>query len=255
MGNAKGLVGFIGEIRAGKDTAERLLMGWIGKEMPGATLKKHRFSQILEDTLELFTAPTVNSLNEEAVARQALLRWGLPKTYADVRAVLDIMDGFRSCQGGRTRDPHARENMQFLSMDMDARVRRGALSFAMGERIKGDPSDIVVLNGLRWDSDVEMFFSVPNRVPILIGITASEETRYRRALLRTDEKTDEVGITLEEFRRLSAKPTETNIPRLLSAHSTLIFRNEGVGEETQKNLSVAMYGAAVFVKERLELQT
>lgn len=251
MGKTKALIGFIGEMLAGKDTAERMLMAWLAKEMPGTTVKKHRFSKILEDTLDFFgTVHLTGCSNDEFVAKTVLRIWGLSENGESVRAVKDIRNDFLNCLGGRTRDPKTRKNQIFLSMAMDSRVSAGALSRAMGKRVEGDQSDIVVLNGLRWDSDIEMFFSVPNRVPILIGLTASEETRYKRTFIR-EEKTDEKNMTIEEFRRLSAKPTEVNVSRLLAAHSTLIFRNEGVDEKTQKNLDVAMRGVAKFIKARL----
>lgn len=248
MSERKVLVGFIGEICAGKDTAEALLVKRLPEEMPGITIARHGFSPILVDTLKAFVAVPLGLENtDKFISRGTLLEWGIPLTRENIRTVHEIRSGFLNRQGGRTPDPSARENQIALSVDMNTRIGPGTLSRAAGKRIGEDAGEVATIVGLRWETDVEMLFSAPGgRLPILIGLTASEENRLARARARK-QKAGEENLTLEGLRAFSKKPTEIHVARLLQEKSTLVIGNDG----SQDDLAIAMHGVAKFIKAKL----
>lgn len=247
MGNAKALIGFIGEICAGKDTAEDLLAKQLPEEIPGITVCRHGFSPILVDTLEWFSYPPIGIHTNEAALIYILTEWGIPLTDENLETVHEIRSIFLNCRNGRTPDSSARENQIALSVDMNTRIGPGTLSRAAGKRIGRDEGDVATIVGLRWETDVEMLFSAPGgRWPILIGVTASEESRLTRARARK-KKAGEGNLTLEGLREFSKKLTEIHVARLLAERSTLIVQNDGSLDE----LTLAMRGVAKFIKAKL----
>jgi len=68
-----------------------------------------------------------------------------------------------------------RSNLQNLAIIMDAQYGKGTLSRAVEARIRRIKADIVVLEGVRWQSDVQMLRSFERNV--LVYVTADARVR------------------------------------------------------------------------------
>lgn len=89
-----------------------------------------------------------------------------------------------------------RENLQKLAVIMNNSYGDGILSKAVFMRASEDKSDIIILDGIRWKSDVEMLKLFPRNM--LIHITADPGRRFERMKARK-EKLRESEKTFEQF--------------------------------------------------------
>lgn len=104
-----------------------------------------------------------------------------------------------------------RENLQKLAIVMDENFGKGTLTNAIYERIKNDKKNIVIYDGIRWQTDVEMIRSFHKN--ILIYITANPKVRYER-LKERKEKIGEENLTFEQFMKEEKAYTEIFISRI-----------------------------------------
>ena len=104
--------------------------------------------------------------------------------------------------------PLTRHNLQYLAIIMDQEFGKGTLTNALRNRIINENADIVLIEGVRWLSDVPLIRSFKKN--FLIYITSSQEVRYKRVKNR-GEKVDEKNLTLERFIIEDKEPTETHI--------------------------------------------
>lgn len=128
--------------------------------------------------------------------------------------------------------PLTRSNLQQLAIIMNGKYGDTALSHAVEKRIKEFGADTVIYEGIRWPSDVEMIKRFPKS--ILVYITASPETRYKRTLERK-EKVGEGSATFEQFMQEEKVATETSIPGIAAQASVKII-NEGSKEDLEKKV-------------------
>lgn len=123
--------------------------------------------------------------------------------------------------------PITRHNLQLLAQVMDNGFGQGTLSHAISEQIIGSEADIIILDGIRWQTDLDLLNSFPN--PLLVYITADLEKRYNRLLLR-GEKSEEHLSTLEQFKREEMAKNELLIPKF-GKRANVKIENNGILED------------------------
>lgn len=128
--------------------------------------------------------------------------------------------------------PKTRANLQDLAIIMKNQFGDGTLSHAMKVRIENDNSDIVIIDGIRWMSDVELLKSFPKN--ILVYITADLKVRFERLSQRA-EKSDEKTITFEQFMKEEQKENELLIPKIGKAADWKILNNSTI-EDFEKEV-------------------
>lgn len=121
--------------------------------------------------------------------------------------------------------PQTRSNLQKLAITMDQGFGLGTLTHAMYYRVSQENADIVVIDGIRWHTDVEMLRKLPRN--ILIYITADIETRYQRLKTRS-EKIAEQGLSFEQFMKEEKAKTELEISQLGTTADITIQNNSSV---------------------------
>ena len=101
------------------------------------------------------------------------------------------------------------------------------LANALNKRIKNDNSEIEILTGVRFDSELQNIRSYPHNA--LIYIDAPIETRY---LWQTQRKirSDDSTMSYEEFVKIEKRETEIHIQEL-GAQADYTIINEGSLDE------------------------
>jgi dephospho-CoA kinase len=120
-----------------------------------------------------------------------------------------------------------RSNLQKLAIAMDKEFGQGTLTHAVARRINETFADIVVFDGVRWESDVDMIRSYNKN--LLVYITADVKKRYERARNRK-EKIGEAFASLDNFIKSETVSTESNIP-LVGAKADVKIENNGTTDE------------------------
>lgn len=100
--------------------------------------------------------------------------------------------------------PDTRENLQNLGVVLRGAFGDGVLATALGEDIKKDEAEVIVVDGIRYENEVRMLRGFENNV--LIFVTAPVEVRYKRATGRGTR--GEKGLSLKEFKKLDNRETE-----------------------------------------------
>ena len=121
--------------------------------------------------------------------------------------------------------PITRHNLQYLAIIMDREYGIGTLTNAIKERIKNQKADIVILEGIRWESDVDLLRSFEKSY--LVYITADQEKRFERVKKRS-EKIGENNLTIERFKTEDKEPTETHISKIGTGADLKIENNTTV---------------------------
>jgi dephospho-CoA kinase len=107
--------------------------------------------------------------------------------------------------------PLNRNNLQYMAIIMNQQFGAGTLTEAMRNRMKTIKADVIIIDGLRWETDIELLRSFPNNK--LIYVTADEQTRYERIKARK-EKIGEGSVTFDKFREEELMKNEILIPSL-----------------------------------------
>lgn len=117
-----------------------------------------------------------------------------------------------------------RGNLQKLAVVMNNSYGYGILSQAVFLKASQDESDIVIIDGIRWKSDVEMLKRFPSN--LLIYITAGPKIRFERMRSR-NEKIGENKKTFRQFLKEEKAPNEILIPRIGASDAEFQFKNIG----------------------------
>lgn len=175
-----------------------MIIGLVGQKGGG----KGTFTDLLKKA-----APnkTISRIKSSDILLETLHTWGIPAT---------------------------RRNFQILASTMVADYGEGILTKAVHKRIAHDPSDIVIFDGVRWDSDVKMVREFPQS--LIVYVTASPKIRYERTKTRK-EKADEGDVTFEQFLEEEQMPTEIDIPRI-GAKADFKIINDGTLEDFEKQV-------------------
>jgi len=104
--------------------------------------------------------------------------------------------------------PVTRHNLQYLAIIMDKEFGVGTLTNALRQAVIKEKADIVIIEGVRWLSDVPLIRSFEKNY--LVYITSDQNIRYERVKKR-GEKVDEKSLTIDRFRLEDKEPTETHI--------------------------------------------
>lgn len=124
-----------------------------------------------------------------------------------------------------------RSNLQNMAIIMDRQFGHGSLTRATEMRIEKQKADIVIVEGVRWKTDVSMLRSFKNFT--LVYITAKPKIRFER-IRRRAEKSDEAKKTYKQFLREEAAATEVDIPEIGSKADLRIENNGTLDEFRQK---------------------
>lgn len=141
-----------------------IVLGLVGEKGSG----KETFCVFLE---EIAKGKKIFHIRFSDILKQSLMLWDLPIT---------------------------RHNLQLLAQVMDNGFGQGSLSHAISEQIRGSEADFIILDGIRWQTDLDLLNSFSNHQ--LVYITADLEKRYSRLLLR-GEKSEEQISTLAQFKK------------------------------------------------------
>lgn len=118
--------------------------------------------------------------------------------------------------------PITRHNLQLLAQVMDQGFGQGTLTHAISEQIKGSEADIIILDGIRWQTDLDLLNSFSN--PLLIYISADLQKRYNRLLLR-GEKSEEQISTIAQFKKEETAKNELLISKFGKKADVKIINN------------------------------
>lgn len=125
----------------------------------------------------------------------------------------------------------SRSNLQNLAIIMDNEYGKGTLTHATEKRIKEDGSDLIVLEGIRWHTDVPMLKKFENSY--LVYVTADPNVRFDR-LKQRGEKAGEADLTFERFGKEEQAATETQIPQIGKKADFKIENNGTLDEFREK---------------------
>ncbi|MBI4067862.1 hypothetical protein HY413_00440 [Candidatus Kaiserbacteria bacterium] len=127
-----------------------------------------------------------------------------------------------------------RANLQKMAVVMDDGFGAGTLSNAIYERVAQLKADIVIIDGVRWETDVALIRRFPKN--LLVYITASARVRYDRTIAR-GEKSGESTTSFDQFMREEQATNELLIPKF-GAAADHIIKNEGTIAEYKKAVTV-----------------
>ncbi len=172
---------------------EKLVIGIVGEKGGG----KETVGNIL---IELLSPKRVIRVRSSDILRETLIQWDIPLT---------------------------RHNQQHVAIVMNEGFGLGTLSKAVRKRIDVLDADIVLFDGIRWESDAELLHAFTHHK--LIYVTADAKTRYERSV-RRNEKADESSVTFQQFMQEELARTETNIPTIGKTADYTIINEQGPGE-------------------------
>lgn len=138
--------------------------------------------------------------------------------------------------------PNTRENLQHLAVIMDNAYGIGTLSHALSKQIRETKADIVIMDGVRWKSDVKLIRSFPDN--ILVYITADLDIRYHRLKLRKEKKDE--AKTYEQFMKEEKAQNELLIPQI-GSKADFRIENNGSLEDFKKEVE-KFYGELAAIR-------
>ncbi len=174
------------------------VLGLVGEKGSG----KETFSKFFEAA---FPEKHVYHIRFSDILKQTLMLWDIPIT---------------------------RENLQLLARIMDQGFGEGTLTHAISSEIVGSEADIIILDGIRWQTDMDLLNSFPNHS--LIYITADLEKRYNRLLLR-GEKSEEHQSSMEQFVKEEEAENEILIPKF-GKNADVKLENNGTLEDFKEKV-------------------
>jgi dephospho-CoA kinase len=134
---------------------------------------------------------------------------------------------------GQTLDEYGveknRDNLQQLALFIQQR-HTGGLSYRMKQHIGQSLSQIVIVDGIRWQEDMEMVRSFQNS--FVIFLTAPVEMRFHRLKAR-GQKPGESTMSFDDFTKAESVATETEIENL-GKLADIEVSNEGSIEDLNK---------------------
>jgi dephospho-CoA kinase len=148
----------------------------------------------------------------------SLLKEKLPDHHIEALRFSDILHDTLVLWGGVSS---TRENLQKLAVMMN-QMGNGTLSRAMRARVLKSLADIVVLDGVRWESDLAMLRSFPKNM--LVYVYTSPRIRFERLKAR-NEKVGEDTMSWEQFDREENALNEASIPEIGKGADVTVINN------------------------------
>lgn len=124
-----------------------------------------------------------------------------------------------------------RENLQKIARVMDDGFGEGTLTNAGKHQIDLMDADVIIIDGIRWESDHTLIRSFPRN--ILIYITADPAVRFERIRAR-GEKAGEDTLTWEQFLEVSQARNEVSIPTIGARADKQIENNSTLEDITSQ---------------------
>ena len=171
----------------------KLVIGLVGEKGSG----KETFGNLLQG---LLPDKMIVRIRSSDILAETLALWDLPKT---------------------------RANLQNLAIIMDKQFGDGSVSHAVNLRINQTQADIVLFDGVRWATDVEVIRSFPKHK--LVYITAPLKLRFDRLKLRK-EKTYEETTSFAQFLKEEEAKNELDIPKIGSKADFKILNDGSLDE-------------------------
>lgn len=207
-------IGIVGKPRAGKGTLAAAIA--VLSREHGYTVSQPRFSEPLMDHLKaIHTRETpLNTLKWLSYEFPVN-----PFNYQIQERFKRLLARLKRKEGDENRvDPLYRPNLQALAQFLE-RCHKGALAEAVRKRAVADPADIVILDGVRWRSDLTMLRALPDpKLPnnLLVYIKAPFRLRLKwaREANEANRKAGDATIAEGEFRRQDNRKNEWFISEL-----------------------------------------
>lgn len=134
------------------------------------------------------------------------------------RILMDILD--------RLYLPHERTHLQKLGKILRAELGQDVIVNAFKKDLEKDKSDLLIVDGIRYENEVEMLKGLENG--FLVFIKAPPEVRYERCVTRGEK--GEANITYEQFLENDKAETEKRI-EMIGQNADYIIDNSGTPDE------------------------
>lgn len=128
--------------------------------------------------------------------------------------------------------PASRENMQNISTAVRQCLGEDIMAKVIAEDVKNDKNNIIIVDGVRRLADIKYLKEIPGFK--LAQITAGQETRYQRLILRKENPGDE-NKTYEEFLADHKNEADAQVP-IVMAQADLEITNNGSLEDLYKQI-------------------
>ncbi len=236
----KVVVGLVGPPLAGKETVGNIGMDWAKQN--SFTSKRHRYRDVLEETLNLLNEARENGycLEDPGCAetlRQILEKWSIDETNLNLRKLIKTLGDAYGYDAKKIEI--GRESLQVMAQIMvkEESFGENALAHATGERLVKSFETIVWGDGVRWLADERYLRNLPNaRHPdtraLILYVNASETVRFKRLRMRLRE--NEGGITFEKFQEQGRAKNEIYIPDIGGRADKEITNNHEPGSLTEE---------------------
>lgn len=137
-----------------------------------------------------------------------------------------------------------RDNLTALSTNLRAAFGQDLLAHVIEREAEEDTRDIVVIDGIRRLSDIDLVKNKENF--FMMYVEADIHTRFERLHNRRQNE-DDGTITFEEFLEDHGNETERFIPELKKVAESVIM-NEGTLEELEKTVDEIMKEKGILKK-------
>jgi dephospho-CoA kinase len=124
-----------------------------------------------------------------------------------------------------------RKNLQTLGIALRKAYGDDVIANAFEQDLRKCKGDIVIVDGIRYMSEVEMMRKFDNN--ILFYAEAPEKLRYERTVKRGEK--GEGTISFEEFLAAEKRGTEKNLPEIKKA-ADIVLQNSGTVDELFKRV-------------------
>ncbi|MES2215937.1 MAG: hypothetical protein V4481_01425 [Patescibacteria group bacterium] len=136
-----------------------------------------------------------------------------------------------------------RRALQDLAIVMDGHYGKGTLTHAVQKRIEASQADIVIFDGVRWQTDEEMILSFPQN--LMVYVTSDLKIRYERTKARK-EKIGEATTSFEQFLDEEKIGTELEIAKI-GARADIKIEHNGSLDEYRKMIE-RVYRESILVQ-------
>jgi len=175
-------------------------IGLVGEAGSG----KGTFVKIMQEITALTPTITLGHIKFSGILMETAERWNLPIN---------------------------RETLQKIPQAMREKFGANVLSRAIEHEALTLNKKMIILDGIRWETDVKMLQTLPNN--ILIYLTAEEKIRFER-LKKRGERSGETTMTFEQFREEGRAVNEILIPHIGKNWAHIRIENNGTIEEFEK---------------------
>ncbi len=133
-----------------------------------------------------------------------------------------------------------RVSLQKLGVALRRDYGEDVIVKALKKDLDGDEAEIGVIDGIRYENEVDMLRGFEDS--ILIFLTAPARTRYERCIKRTEKA--ESGMSFEDFMEAEGRETERYIDEI-GEKAEHVVENTGSLEELFEKVDTVMAGKGV----------